>query len=168
MHSQYTTGDISRFWTKVDRSGECWIWTAYCYPNGYGKFFAQHAHHYAHRVAYELTHGPIPDGYNICHRCDVRNCVNPLHLFAGTQSENLQDMAAKGRSTKGDRNPSRLYPERRAKGEQHGHAKLTAADVIEIRRLAAVGTASSILADCFGVAHSQIRRIILRERWKHI
>jgi len=168
MYSKYTTDDVSRFWSKVDRSGECWLWEAYCYPNGYGKFFAQQAHHYAHRVCYELTYGPIPDGYNVCHHCDVRNCVNPLHLFVGTQADNLKDMASKGRSASGDRNPSRLYPERRAKGEQHGRAKLNAADVIEIRRLANIGITPDVLSTQFGITHSQIYRIIHRERWKHI
>ena len=168
MHPQYTTNDVSRFWSKVDRSGDCWLWQAYCYPNGYGKFFAQKEHHYTHRVSYELTYGPIPKGLNICHRCDVRNCVNPSHLFAGTQAENLQDMASKGRSTSGDRNPSRLYPERRAKGEQHGHAKLSTADVLEIRRRGAAGESFALLAQLFKVGATQIKRIIERKRWKHI
>lgn len=167
-HPQYTPKDIDRFWSKVDKTDDCWLWTAYRFPNGYGKFFAARGQHYAHRFAYEITHGAIPPGMNICHHCDNRACVNPFHLFAGTQAENLADMARKGRSTSGDRNPSRLYPERRAKGEGHGMAKLTADDVREIRRRTESGEQAPKLSLAFGVAISQIRRIVRRERWRHV
>lgn len=80
-----------RFWAKVDKSGECWLWTGYIMPNGYG--FWGYGHPVAtkttsHRFAYELTNGPIPDGLHIDHLCRVRACCRPDHLEAVTQAEN--------------------------------------------------------------------------------
>jgi hypothetical protein len=87
-----------RFWEKVDKSGDCWLWTASLSGNGYGhisvslgKFRA------AHRVAWEMENGPIPAGMYLCHRCDTPRCVRPSHMFVGTPSDNMKDCAAKGR-----------------------------------------------------------------------
>lgn len=165
MLLEFTPKDVSRFWSKVLKTDSCWLWQAYCFPNGYGKFFAQKSHRYAHRYSYELHFGPIPDGLFVCHHCDVRNCVNPSHFFTGTQADNLADMARKGRSTAGDRNPSRLYPERRARGAKHGMAKLTQPDVDTIRLRSSFGESIDDIAIDYPVARTQIRRIINKQRW---
>lgn len=81
-----------RFWPNVDKTGECWLWTGYIKPNGYASFYPGGGKHvpkvYVHRWAYEATRGPIPDGLEVDHLCNVRNCVNPAHLELVTHQEN--------------------------------------------------------------------------------
>lgn len=91
-----------RFWLKVDKSGECWLWTSYINPCGYGQFQeTSYRSERSHRVAWRIVNGPIPDGMFVLHRCDVRRCVNPAHLFLGTNDDNMADKVAKGRQARG-------------------------------------------------------------------
>ncbi len=79
----------------------CWLWGAYCMTNGYGTFCPGNGRRVlAHRASFELYVAPIPEGLLVLHRCDVRCCVNPNHLFLGTQADNIHDMWAKGRGSK--------------------------------------------------------------------
>jgi len=97
----------SRFWPKVDRNGPvvraelgpCWVWIGSLKDTGYGQLSAPHrgVPLKAHRVSWELHHGPIPDGLWVLHRCDNRRCVRPDHLWLGTDADNKSDMEAKGR-----------------------------------------------------------------------
>lgn len=93
-----------RFWPKVNVRGpdDCWEWAAYRDPNGYGRFSIGPMSKVAlaHRVAYQLDKGEVGDNTVICHRCDNPPCVNPAHLFAGSQTDNMQDCAEKGRTTR--------------------------------------------------------------------
>jgi hypothetical protein len=92
---------IERFWSKVDKTENCWEWTGALTPNGYGRL----AHEGAHRVAYRLTYGDFDQGLFVCHRCDNPKCVRPDHLFLGTQFDNMRDCSTKGRRPDLVRNP---------------------------------------------------------------
>jgi hypothetical protein len=169
--------DEARFWSKVDKSGgpdACWLWTARKAKTGYGNFKVGGEMTRAHRVSWTITNGPIPHdgsyhGICVCHKCDVKLCCNPSHLFLGTNADNVADRGAKGRTASGDKSGARTHPERLAKGnangartkperlargdkhgsrtkpecwprgDAHGMSKLTSVQVIEIRALYALG-----------------------------
>ena len=88
--------DKERFWSKVDLSGECWVWTG-TKAGGYGRFYLNRRMMPAHRYSWTETSGPIPDGLMVLHKCDNPSCVRPDHLFLGTQSDNMLDASAKNR-----------------------------------------------------------------------
>ena len=100
----------------------CLDWTASCNPDGYGRFRLDGETWRSHRVAWELENGSIPDGMHVLHHCDNPACVRVDHLFLGTNDDNVKDKMAKGRyvASRGDRNGSRLHPERRARGDRNG------------------------------------------------
>lgn len=144
----------ARFWAKVavvDDENSCWLWIGALFAgSGYGVLDGRGAH----RVSFELHNGEIPKGAFICHRCDVHACVRPSHLFAGSPLDNMRDMIAKGRNVE---------------GEAVCTAKLTAEQVLEIRRLHAAGEASSReLAARFGVGRPHISTIVRGLAWKRI
>jgi hypothetical protein len=98
-----------RFWEKVDASGDCWLWTAACLGRticNYGVFRFQGKRALAHRVSYEMRYGPVSQEIKVLHRCDNPVCVNPSHLFLGTQSDNLADMRIKGRDIRAKECPA--------------------------------------------------------------
>lgn len=147
-----------RFWSKValGTGDMCWIWVARCQQGGYGQFRMHGRIVAAHRVAYELAVGPIPAGLCVCHRCDNPSCVNPAHLFLGTQKENLADMVMKGREV-------------RSRGERHGKAILTEKQVHEIRARCTgrLGEKTEIARE-YGVNRHAISDIYHRKKWRHI
>lgn len=95
-----------KFWNKVERNEitECLEWTGRISKDGYGCFVSKKKYYTAHRVAYQICIGDIPRGLFICHKCDNRKCVNPLHLFIGTHQDNMNDMVRKGRSKNSNKN----------------------------------------------------------------
>ncbi len=140
-------GPVSeRFWAKVDTSGECWLWTACTKRDGYGRIWHRGKVAIAHRVAWELERGPIPEGLFVCHHCDNHRCVRPDHLFLGTQADNLQDMTAKGR---------------RAVGERLPQTRLTDAQIAEMRRLyRSGGMLQRQIAHQFGTYQGHVSAVV--------
>lgn len=134
---------------------KCWDWQGPVNPNGYGRFVVNNEHRLAHRVAHEMFVGPIPEGKVVCHACDNRRCVNPHHLWIGTQSENLKDAAAKGRMFRPNTN-----------GQRNGNSKLTIEDVRTIRAMRESGQLQYKIAEKFGVSPSTVGEIIKGKIWK--
>lgn len=152
--------DARLFWERVNRGPDCWLWTgATTNSNGYlyGVLRRHRRWQRAHRYAYELAVGPIPEGMLVCHACDVPLCVRPDHLFLGTHRDNTQDMLRK-----------RRHGRERVHGSAHHKAKLTESDVQEIRRKRADGAALGPLASEYGVSKGLIWQIVSRRIWTHV
>lgn len=136
-----------RFWKRVDVKGpdDCWLWKGSVQvKTGYGKYRLNGQHTSSHRIAYFLAFGEIPDGINICHRCDVRLCCNPGHLFAGTHQDNMTDMVSK----------SRQY--RPPTGGAHHNAKLTDEQIRKVKGLTAMGFSQRKIASLFNVTRGVV------------
>jgi hypothetical protein len=139
---------LEDFWScvAVGSPDECWDWKQRLNTSGYGQPKIGKTRKLATRIAYELTHGPIPTGLLVCHSCDRPSCCNPSHLFLGTHADNMRDAAAKGRLT----------------------AKLTEADVRAIRTLRASGATYRDIGKQFNINASMAYYIAARQRWARI
>ena len=156
----------ARFWSKIDRSGTCWLWTPKRVgKDGYGRFAVtgrgarcsgdkpKQKHIYAHRLAWELTNGEAPDGALMLHSCDTPRCCNPAHLSPGSQKENLRQAV--------DRN-------RIAKGEGNGNATLTEKDVRDVKRLAASGLRKSEIIRQLNLPRAAVYQLLAGKTWRHV
>lgn len=160
-----------RLWPKVDKSGDCWIWTGARDPNGYGRINHKtllYGCRLVHRIAWEITNGPIPGNLFVCHRCDNPSCCNPDHLFLGTQFDNMRDAAMKGRAASGDRSGARTHPERISRGSAVGTSKLSAPQVLIIRSLHESGMNNQQIAKRFNITPSNVSAIVRRRSWAHL
>lgn len=138
---------------KSDNPNGCWEWTGSKLPNGYGGFEIKHKKYLSHRVSYALFINMIPDGLEVLHKCDNKSCVNPSHLFLGTQKDNMQDMKNKNRQA-------------RMKGETNGSHKLIKQEIYKIREMIEQKFyTQKELANMFGVNEKTIRRIKLGKTW---
>ena len=154
-----------RFWDKVKIGDGCWEWTAGKNSYGYGQFRIGKATIGAPRVAWVMQNGPVPAGLFVCHHCDNRACVRPSHLWLGTNADNTADKMAKGREARG----AMMEPKNRARGVRHGRAKLSEAQVVEIRTRSAAGhRQNAAIAREFGVATTTVHSIVKRRRWAHV
>ena len=157
------------FWSKVDKSGNCWEWTAAKNPAGYGKLGYKGKTHDAHRFSWMLNHGSIPEGMFVCHKCDNKSCVNPDHLFLGTHKANMEDARVKKRFAHGARNGAVAMPETLARGEAVTGSKLCEDAVKTIRNMYSSGKFSqAYLGKMFNVCQHNISCIIRRKIWAHV
>lgn len=151
-----------RFWAKVDKRGDCWLWTASKRRLGYGQFRMRFRLYLAHQASYILTYGVIPDGLMVCHRCDNPPCVNPDHLFLGTQSDNMQDMVAKKRGWT-------QQPGNVKQGLESSVAKFTADQVLAIRAAAANKTMTQVeMMKVYNAGEATIYRVIHKKTYRDV
>jgi hypothetical protein len=148
----------ARFLAKIDRSGECWRWTAaVTAPNhkarcGYGVFKLGGKQRYAHRIACQVAHGD-PGERHVLHRCDDPRCVRPSHMFTGTHADNMADKVAKGRQVR---------------GVAHWSARLTESQVLDIVSRATAGERQVDLATEFSVGRTAINHIVVGRTWSSV
>lgn len=135
----------------------CWIWIGASKPEGYGHICMDQKYIGAHRLSYIAYKGMIPNGYVVCHKCDVPACVNPDHLWLGKQSDNLLDCVKKGR-----------HKRKAPVGESHGVSKLSEENILEIRNSPRFYGSGRLLAKKFNVLESHISLIRARKFWGHI
>lgn len=150
----YTEQDIRRFYSyvQVGKEDECWEWLGFT-AVGYGMFMFDGKPMKASRFIWWFTTGQHPEELYVCHHCDNKMCVNPKHLFLGTQKENMQDAVRKGRIVH---------------GAKHYNARLTENDVREIRAKRTAGISCHQLTTEYGVSFTQIWNIVRRKQWVHI
>ena len=153
-----------RFWTKIDKESSnifyngsrCWEWTGALLTKGYGQYRRNGRDISAHRYSYFLNFGEFDTKLNVLHHCDNRKCVNPSHLFLGTNLENVQDRNKKGRQF-------------RPVGEANGHSKITEKDVIEIYKMYDSGKyKQKEIAQMFGIAECSITFILTGKSWNYL
>ncbi len=153
----------ARFWDSAKRGEGCWEGVGAKGTRGYGDFYIPRKGYRAHRIAYLLTHGTVEVGLLVCHTCDNPSCVNPDHLWTGTQKENMQDAKSKGRiysladwaNNTGNKN----------RGENNPSARLTPGQVQEIRQMATAGIGPNRIMSAFKISRSQVYRIVNWHQW---
>jgi hypothetical protein len=153
-----------RFWDRVDRApghgpnGDCWLWTGAVNDSGYGKLTANGSKAYrAHRFSYELANGPLEKEVCVLHRCDVRRCVRPDHLFIGSRGDNNRDAASKGRGRGGQ-----------GKGSAHPKAVLDEQIIERIWLLRRFGLSPGKIARTLDLNRSTVKNVIYGGYWSHI
>lgn len=149
-----------RFWPKVNFVPDgCWLWTASIGGPGYGQIAYNKKPHTVHRLIWELYNGPIPKGMFVLHRCDVRRCCNPEHLFLGTPADNTKDMISKGRMRI-------VRPDTYASGESHGRSKLTLKMVVSLLADHKTGKFTQVeLGEKYGISGPHVCGIIKGRFW---
>lgn len=151
---QIRGNDLARFWSKVQKTNGCWLWTGGQTEDGYGVFYIGKKNVWAHRYSFFLAYErwPFPIARHVC---DNPSCVRPDHIVAGTQLDNIRDREERGRTA-------------RRQGEDHAQVKLTKADVLEIRRLSSLGRTGRSIAKQYNISASHVSCIRLGRVWRHL
>lgn len=152
---EFSKEQQSRFWKKVVKCDGCWKWTGAINHNGYGVWSVicgdKTKNFLAHRVSFHLTNGPVSG--LVLHRCDVRDCVNPYHLFTGNHADNTHDAMSKNRL---------------AVGERHGNSRLTKEIVLEVRRMHSAGHIQAEIHRRFNLSRPLVSDLVNRKKWRHL
>ena len=155
--------NAKRFWAKVDKTKDCWEWTASKDGKGYGHFGVKGKMVVSHRVSWMLANGDIPENGCILHKCDNPLCVRPDHLFLGSQQDNMLDMSQKGRRSKGQKHSETQ------RGENNGRSKITESDVLDARaKYLAGGYTQQDLAKAYGMSQVNMGRVLNRVTRRHL
>jgi len=152
MTNDYTQEDIDRFWEKVNKTESCWLWTGGKSTQGYGVFRYHGPYIYSHRFSYLLKDKEYDQSLCVLHSCDKPSCVNPDHLFLGTQKENMQDKLNKNRQAKG----------------LSISGVLTEEDALSIIDLYKQGNTQRYISSLFNINQSQVSKIVSGSRWGHL
>ncbi len=154
MIDKFAEKDVERFWSKVKRtnSEECWEWIGTKEKDGYGVFKIKRKTYKSHRISWLISKKESIENKLVCHSCDNRGCVNPGHLWLGTNKENVEDMVRKNRQRQ---------------GENHSNVKLSEKNIKEILDLYKSGYKQVDLCSKFGIGHAQLSRILSGEAWKN-
>lgn len=144
--------EVNRFWSYVIKSDGCWLWDGFINGRGYGQMRVNGVMTGVHRYSFFLHHGYWPEPFCL-HSCDVPNCVNPAHLRAGTHRDNMDDKQSRKRI---------------ARGSRIGTARLTEADVKQIKQQLVEGASLSHLGTVYGVAKTTISAIKTGSTWSHV
>lgn len=166
--------DYVRFWSKAELTAnpdKCWIWQKSVDTGGYGSHSIGGRNYTSNRVAYASFYKKDPGNFHVLHKCDCRRCINPHHLFLGTNYDNVKDKMAKGRQGRpiGKLSGSHTHPEKILKGSKIGTSKLTEDQVLEIRKRHKEEKLSTYkLANIYKVSQALIWYAVNNKTWKHI
>lgn len=137
----------------IEYQNGCWVWRGPRNHGGYGRVHLRGKRYRAHRVLWQGLNGPVPEGFEVLHRCDNRSCINPDHLFLGTAADNNHDMVAKGRQVR---------------GEAVGTRRLTESQVLDVLERLRSGESHKAISERYAVHPGTISKIACRTRWRHL
>ena len=162
----------STFWSRVAKGGpdECWVWQAGRVPYGYGAFYVRPRNYGTHVISWWIAnkHKRIPNGYQVCHRCDNPPCVNPAHLFLGSVADNFHDSVKKGRRRHVRLPPANEHADKMPRGSQHWNARLTEDVVREIRTRLADGQRQCEVMRAMSLPRRTVQEISSGRKWRHV
>lgn len=160
---ELTAKEIDRFSRRVDKTGDCWLWTGFRDKDGYGGVKIRQVTYRASRIAYRIHTGNDPGEMEVCHHCDNPPCVRGDHFFLGTNKDNQRDKWAKGRQ-----NEAFNLPENKARGSRVNTSKLSEDQVKKIIERLKKGEGLTAIGNLYGITKQSVSAIKLGTNWKHL